>query len=868
MNQGQCLFSFNRYKEIKLIKLKSWVAQSWRLKLQVSLALVVAIGGISDRALGQITPDTTLGAETSIVIPNFSQGGIPSNRIEGGAIRGINLFHSFEEFNIEVGRGAYFNNPSGIENILSRVTGSNPSNIFGRLGVLGNANLFLINPNGIIFGADATLNIFGSFVATTANTIQFSNQGFFSTTASDISPVLTINPTAFLFNQVSTGAIINQSQLGLQVLNSKSLLLVGGNVTLEGGILQAPGGQIEVVGVAEEEVVGLNVDGKNLSLSFSPDVAYADISLNDGAVINASSSSLGGKIQIQGRDISLSDGAVISASGAGGGNIQVQGRRVTVTEGSQIVAITQGSKAGGTLTINASELVQVAGISTDGQLSSSLSTQVNPPSNQDATGTGGNLTINTGRLIIQDGAQVSTGTFSTGQGGTLSVNASDSIELRGTATLEDGTEASSGLFTQTNGAGVAGDLTINTLTLVVRDGAQVSASTKGEGQGGRLSVNALESVEVVGTAPNLIPSGLFAVTEGSSSSGTLLIETGQLIIRDGAVATTSTLGAGNGGSLSVSASESIELSGTTTNGEFPSGLFVGTTNSGAAGDLTVNTFELTVRDGALISVRSLGSGQAGKLSVTASSIQLDNEGSLSATTLSGNGGDITLQVQDLLLMRDRSTISTSAGTTQAGGDGGNIKIDANFIVAVPSEDSDISANAYTGRGGNIGITTQNLFGIQFRPQATPQSDITASSTFGIDGTVQINTPDIDPSSGLTNLPTDLVDASNQIAQNCRTGGTQVARNEFIITGRGGLPDNPNEALSTDTVWTDLRSTARTTLSRSSSQDVSAIANSTRKPLVEAQGWVINDKGKVVLMAQTVPVLSHNPWQTTAGCPMP
>jgi filamentous hemagglutinin family protein len=158
--------------------------------------LLVATQG--NCSLAQIVPDRTLGSENSIVKPDVIKG-LPSDRIEGGARRGINLFHSFREFNIDEGRGAYFTNPNGVQNILSRVTGTNPSNILGTLGVRGNANLFLINPNGIIFGQNASLDINGSFVATTANAIQFGEQGFFSASDPNSPPLLTVKPSAFLF---------------------------------------------------------------------------------------------------------------------------------------------------------------------------------------------------------------------------------------------------------------------------------------------------------------------------------------------------------------------------------------------------------------------------------------------------------------------------------------------------------------------------------------------------------------------------------------------------------------------------------------------------------------------------------------------
>ena len=143
-------------------------------KLVSCIAISTVIISSKNCALAQVTSDSTLGIESSVITPNIVINGVPSNQIDGGAIRGTNLFHSFQEFNVGEGQGVYFTNPTGVQNILSRVTGSNPSQIFGKLGVVeGNANLFLINPNGIIFGSKASLDLRSSFVATTANSIQF-----------------------------------------------------------------------------------------------------------------------------------------------------------------------------------------------------------------------------------------------------------------------------------------------------------------------------------------------------------------------------------------------------------------------------------------------------------------------------------------------------------------------------------------------------------------------------------------------------------------------------------------------------------------------------------------------------------------------
>ncbi|WP_229424017.1 filamentous hemagglutinin N-terminal domain-containing protein [Moorena producens] len=153
--------------------------------------VVMAFSG--NYALAQITPDQTLGNESSVVTPNLTITGEPGDLIEGGATRGSNLFHSFQDFNVGQLQRVYFANPAGIDHILSRVTGSNISNILGTLGVDGGANLFLLNPNGIVFGQNARLDIAGSFFATTANSLVFNNGTEFSAT----------NPEALSFTPIS-----------------------------------------------------------------------------------------------------------------------------------------------------------------------------------------------------------------------------------------------------------------------------------------------------------------------------------------------------------------------------------------------------------------------------------------------------------------------------------------------------------------------------------------------------------------------------------------------------------------------------------------------------------------------------------------
>ncbi|NER92583.1 MAG: filamentous hemagglutinin N-terminal domain-containing protein [Symploca sp. SIO1B1] len=186
------------------------------------------------RVLAQLTPDTTLGAESSRVTPNVEVRGGPADLIEGGAERGANLFHSFGQFNVQDLQRVYFANPVGIENILTRVTGADPSNIFGTLGVDGAANLYLLNPHGILFGANAQLDVEGSFVASTANAFTFEDGSSYSAANPGDSSVLTIRvPLGLQYGTNQTGVITNRGNLSA----GQDLTLSAGNLDLQGQLL-------------------------------------------------------------------------------------------------------------------------------------------------------------------------------------------------------------------------------------------------------------------------------------------------------------------------------------------------------------------------------------------------------------------------------------------------------------------------------------------------------------------------------------------------------------------------------------------------------------------------------------------------------
>ncbi|NMF67084.1 hypothetical protein DP113_19205 [Brasilonema octagenarum UFV-E1] len=1005
----------------------------------LSAAVLLPLAFSTDSTLAQeLKPvaDRTLGAESSVVTPTSPQ----ADRIDGGAIRGANLFHSFSQFNIGEGREAYFANPSGIENILSRVTGSDASRIFGKLGVLGNANLFLINPNGIIFGRNASLDVRGSFVGTTANAIGFGEQGFFSATNPNTPALLTVNPSALLFNQIRAASIQNNSiadsglnpssaftATGLRVPDGKSLLLVGGDINMDGGGLFAFGGRVELGGLASVGTVGLNGNGNNLSLSFPDSVEKSDVFLSNGAVVYVRAGD-GGSITVNARNLEMTGESSLSAgieSGLGsnnskarnidvnatvaiklnneseiandvqaqgngqGGDVNISTSTLQVSGGAQVTAATFGAGKSGNLNVDAQN-VQVIGRSADNRFGSALSAS----GQRNSTGAAGDLTIKTNTLLVRDGAQVGTGTFGSGKGGNLRVDALN-VQLIGTSSADnrvvsalassaepnstgdagdlriktntllvrDGAQVITGTFgagkggnlsvdaqdvqvigrstdnrggsalsasADRNSTGDAGNLTIKTNTLLVRDGAQVLAGTFGAGKGGNLSVDA-QDMQLIGTSPdnrvasllsasanrnstgnagnltiktntllvrngaqanastfgagkggnlridaqdvqvigrsanNQFGSNLGASAQSNSTgdAGDLTIKTNTLLVQDGAQVLASTLGKGKGGNLSVDAQD-VQVIGISADNRFGSALFASAqpNSTGDAGDLTIKTNTLLVRDGAGVTVQSFGTGTAGNMTLNARSIRLNNDALLTANTQSAkvdpNSEQATINInsQDLIMSRNSNIITNAQGENVIGG---NINIDTDFLVAF--ENSDISANSANFRGGNVRINATGIFGTQFRNAATPNSDITATGVSPeLSGTVQIDTPDIDLNSDLVNLPSVPVDT--KLAQGCNS--PNYAKSSFIITGRGGLPPNPKDILTPDAVQVDWV-TLNPEVEKNSRTNISTLPNpTTPAPIVEATGWVFGPKGEVIFTAQA-PTQHQSSWQTPSKC---
>ncbi len=276
--------------------------------------------------------------------------------------------------------------------------------------------------------------------------------------------------------------------------------------------------------------------------------------------------------------------------------------------------------------------------------------------------------------------------------------------------------------------------------------------------------------------------------------------------------------------------------------------------TGNSGNIRINTPELVVNQLGRVTVENRGLGNSGSIEIQANSVELNGQGSINAFTNSGNGGNITLQTQDQLLLRHGSFITTNAAGT---GNGGNITINSPIIVGL--ENSDIIANAVKGNGGNIDITTQGIIGLQYRntltPRTDPTNDITASSQFNVNGTVQINNIGVDPNSGLVELPENVTDHSQQIASGCSAN----QGSSFVATGRGGIPQNPNQQLTSLRPWSDTRDIS----AYRNTGAVTALIPESGEVLVQATGWRRNADGKIEIFADKSPT-QQQPALTCAG----
>lgn len=372
-----------------------------------TLVMAAFLGAIAPPAGGQIVPDATLGSESTAVIEGQSVGGTPSALISGGAVRGNNLFHSLREFNVRAGRAVFFANPPAIGNIITRVTGINSSQILGVLGVLGETNLFLLNPNGILFGPQAALALNGSFLASTASSLLLADGSAYSA-IDPAAPALAIAGPVGLDFSGSPGTIVVQGAghdfitpgnpllpsfprsgtvpLGLAVAPGRSLALVGGDVTFTGGVATALAGQL-AVGSVRSGRVAIEADG-GLALNYRGVGQFQDVYLSELALLNAS----GGSIQVAGRNVTLDDAALVWVNNFG-----------------------FDREVPNAIEIQAAGSLTVSGLTEKVPVFPDLTTFNGGISSQTAAGRGADIFISTPRLTLKNSGGIVAGTFGAGR---------------------------------------------------------------------------------------------------------------------------------------------------------------------------------------------------------------------------------------------------------------------------------------------------------------------------------------------------------------------------------------------------------------------------------------------------------------------
>ena len=578
-----------------------------------------------------------------------------------------------------------------------------------------------------------------------------------------------------------------------------------------------------------------------------------------------------------------SNGDLNSFSSSDMGNAAQSGSIALVTE--------EGSISGNNTSLNAFSITEQGGQSGDG---GKVTLQANDISGLEIltlssaaqsgevqiTDSGDNLEIRDLGLITSGQAVITSPFFPDqvinlsdfGQAGTTSITSAGNLTLNNVVIQSDA-----------NGSSPAGDVVIQSQGQIALISSDINSNTNSTGNAGEISLRAddieLNSSVITSDTNSTGNAGTISLTSNSITFYNSLIAGGTFaegnagtialaadgITLDNSFIATETSSIGNAGAISVEADGNLSL--------FNNSLIVSASGfnigfdidgniieieaenaTGNAGSITANAQHLTVNNSEI--TVSASAAEAGGLEITAAGILLDN-GQLTAETAAGiDGGNIILNLDSSLLTLRNSSLISAAASNDA--DGGNVTINApnGFIIAPPFENSDILASAEDGNGGAVNITVNGIFGLAERSGETDLSDINVSSDFGETGTIAINNPDVDPTSGLVILPTKTNDPSDQVIVGCAA----TSGNSFTITGRGGLPEVPTSTVRGQTVLSDLRDFSQT----SSQTHLPTVTMTARQEIpttiVQAKGWVVRPNGDVELVA-TLPqeaANSHRP----------
>ncbi len=614
--------------------------------------------------------------------------------------------------------------------------------------------------------------------------------------AGDAGSVTIISETVTLLGRASIEAVNNISPTG----SGGHVVITTDRMTMDtiGGIASftvgsGPGGDVDLT--VSESLIMRDRAGVLSSSVGTGDAGDISISGGENLVVElhdqANLFSLGGF----GGD---ADGVIFPPLPANSGDVDVTAHTISIIsnneaidpmtmmpmEDARIVASAgEAGGDGGTVTLHATEIVLDQG--------ANISAATFGP------GLGGQVDIHTGSLEILGGSTIATSTLGPGDARDVTVNA-DSVVIAGVGAFDDLEDLGQSVILSQSirEAGDAGDVFVNTRTLEVLDGASITTNTTGPGNSGRIMVDATESVLISGfddafhqnVVDALIGEGLPPETS-RGAAGFFTISTDAFLA-----------GAdGDAGDVSVTTMYFTIRD---------RGLITSQTNTpGIGGDIVINAYTARLETGGTLSARSFDdpmAGIAGDISINADMlISLNQDGLIETSAETADGGDITLvswqniEVIDSLITAEAGgsggdikltapnqvLLQNSVINAQAGIDGGNISIDPLSVIL---NNSQLIANAILGNGGNITIVTDAFL-------VTPNSQITASSQFGVSGSIAISSPDTDLAGSLARLPGALLDAQTALAQAC-AAKVQADTSSFVLVGRGGLPIEPGGTL--------------------------------------------------------------------------
>jgi filamentous hemagglutinin family protein len=604
--------------------------------------------------------DSTLGTQVVGNNNNFA--------ITGGLTKGQNTFHSFQDFSVPTNGVATFANPVGNQSIITRVTGSLFSDINGTINTQS-ANFLLINPNGVVFGPGTQLNVGRVFAASTANGIDLAD-GIgrtltFGVNGSGDGALLSIDPKViFNVSRLNLGGGSGEiNNFGTLRINNPGqyIGLVGGNVSLNGGrIISQAGGRVELGGLSAPGSVDVGIEGTNLRLSFPQDVARANVSLNNKAVINT--------------------------VGIAGADISVKAKNIEVLSGSNIInGILFGTGVAGDVKLQATENINIGGANTivgNGAIFG---------------GNGGNILLDADAITVQDSALIATSTSGKGNLGNII------LTTKSTASIKGNSNIASLVNSGTEGNG--GDINIVAGSVSLQGNSRIAAFSQGKGNNGNITITAKDSVSLVdSTVINFINAS------GVGNGGSIEINSSDLSLTGGAIST-STSGQGNSGNIILTAKNIVSTAQNTTSVNRASIIAssVDTGGIGQGGDINIITDSLSL-DRTLLSTSTAGKGNAGSIFVTVKDLALLTGKSSLASTVDkdgiGTGGDININ-SGSLSFGDASSILAS---TNSQGNTGNINIEAknNLSFAKSSLLIDVDVAAI-GNGGDINISSGSLF---------------------------------------------------------------------------------------------------------------------------------------------------------------